>query len=64
VPFTDSFWMPVIGLALVAAAAVANVLVLWLARQRSGLNIAATALTVAATLLLGMFTIGEGLSGA
>jgi hypothetical protein len=58
VPFTDSFWMPVIGLALVAAAAVANVLVLWLARQRSGLNIAATALTVAATLLLGMFTLG------
>lgn len=61
-PITDTGLMPAIGLGLVAAAAIANLLIAWLGRQRSAVSIAATALTVAATLLLGMFTIGEALS--
>jgi hypothetical protein len=55
--------MPVIGLVLIAVAAVINVLVLWLFRQRSATSIVATGLTVAATLFVGSFVIGEGLSG-
>lgn len=63
-PVTDSFVMPVIGLVLVVAAAVVNVLTLRLARQRSITNIIAALLTVAATLFFGFFVIGEGLGGA
>lgn len=60
-PVTDTIVMPIIGLVLTVMAAVDNVLVLWLARQRSLANILANVLTVSATLFLGFFVIGEGL---
>lgn len=63
-PVTDTFVMPVIGLVLVALAAVVNVVALWPLRQRSVMNMVATALTVAATCFFGFFVIGEGLGGA
>lgn len=63
-PVTDTVVMPVIGLALTAIAAVVNVLVVWRGGQRSGVSVVAAALTVAATLFLGFFVIGEGLGGA
>ena len=63
-PVTDTFVMPVIGLGLVAIAAVVNVLVVWRGGQRSGVSVVAAALTVAATLFFGFFVIGEGLGGA
>ena len=63
-PVTDTFVMPVIGLVLVALAAVVNVVALWMLRQRSVMNMVATALTVAATCFFGIFVIGEGLAGA
>jgi hypothetical protein len=63
-PVTDSYAMPVIGLVLVTLAATANVMILWLGRQRSVLNIIATTLTVCATLFFGIFVIGEGIAGA
>ena len=63
-PVTDTCVMPVIGLALTAIAAVVNVVVVWRGGQRSGVSVVAAALTVAATLFLGFFVIGEGLGGA
>lgn len=63
-PVTDTIVMPVIGLVLVVLAAIVNILVLWIGRQRSPMNIAATAVTVAASLFFGVFVIGEGLGGA
>lgn len=63
-PVTDTYVMPVIGVALTAIAAVINVLVVWRGGQRSGVNVVAAALTVAATLFFGFFVIGEGLGGA
>ena len=63
-PVTDTFLMPVIGLALVALAAVVDVLVVWLGGQRSAINLVAVILTSGATLFLGFFVIGEGLGGA
>jgi hypothetical protein len=63
-PVTDTFVMPVIGVALTTIAAVVNVLVVWRGGQRSGVNVVAAALTVAATLFFGFFVIGEGLGGA
>ena len=63
-PVTDTIVMPIIGLVLTVLAAVVNVLVLWLARQRSLANILATVLTVSAAVFFGFFVIGEGLGGA
>ena len=63
-PVTDTFVMPVIGLVLVALAAVVNVLVVWRGGQRSAMNLVAAILTVGATLFFGFFVIGEGLGGA
>jgi hypothetical protein len=63
-PVTDTFVMPVIGLALTAIAAVVNVLAVWRGGQRSGVSVVAATLTVAATLFFGFFVIGEGLGGA
>lgn len=63
-PVTDSYVMPLIGVALVAIAAVVNVLVLWLGRQRCVLCIVATVLTVCAAGMFGFITIGEWLGGA
>ena len=63
-PVTDTVVMPVIGLVLVTLAAIVNVLALWLGRQRSVMNLVATALTVVASVFFGVFVIGEGLGGA
>ena len=63
-PVTDTFVMPLIGLALTVIAAVINVLAVWRGGQRSGVSIVAAALTVAAVLFLGVVVIGEGLGGA
>ena len=63
-PVTDTVVMPIVGLALVALAAVVDVLVVWLGGQRSATNLVAAILTSGATLFLGFFVIGEGLGGA
>ena len=63
-PITDTVLIPIIGLALVALAAVANVLVVWRGGQRSAANLIAAVLTCGASLFLGFFVIGEGLGGA
>ena len=63
-PVTDTVLMPVIGLVLVAVAAVVDVLVVWRGGQRSAMNLVAAILTSGATLFLGFFVIGEGLGGA
>lgn len=64
VPVTDTVLMPIIGLVLIAIAAVINVIALWPARQRNVLTLIATLLTVPAALFFGVFVIGEGLGGA
>lgn len=63
-PVTDTWVMPAIGTVLIDAAAVTNVLVVWLRRERSVLNIVAAALTVPLALLFTLVVVGEGLSGA
>lgn len=62
-PVTDSFVMPVIGTVLIDAAAILNVLCVWLWRQRSVLNIIALGLTVPLALFSTFFVVGEGLGG-
>ena len=63
-PVTDTVVMPIIGTVLVALAAIVNVVALWLGRQRSGLNVIFTVLTLAGADFFGLFVIGEGLGGA
>lgn len=61
-PITDSYAMPLIGLVLTAIGAVLSTIAVWRG-QRSVTNLIAMGLTVVATLFLGLFVIGEGLSG-
>lgn len=63
-PVTDTFVMPVIGLALTVVAAIMNVLAVGPGRQRSAVSIVAAVLSVGAALFFGFFVIGEGLGGA
>lgn len=63
-PITDTGAMPALGLTLTALAAVLNVLAVWRGGQRSVLSLVAMGFTVMATLVFGLFVIGEGLGGA
>lgn len=62
-PVTDTYVMPVTGLALTVVAAVVNVAAVWRAGERSVLNLIAMFLTVAASMFFGLFVVGEWLSG-
>lgn len=62
-PITDSYAMPLLGLALTAVAAVLSCVAVWRG-QRSVTSLIAMGLTVMATLFFGLFVIGEGLGGA
>jgi len=62
-PITDTVVMPIIGVVLIDVAAVFNLLVLVLWKERSVLNIVATALTIPAALFFTFMVVGEGLAG-
>lgn len=63
-PVTDTWVMPAIGTVLIDIAAVFNLLCLWPWRDRSMLNIAATALVVPVAILFTLIVVGELVSGA
>ncbi|TFD79867.1 hypothetical protein [Cryobacterium fucosi] len=60
-PVTDTWVMPAIGTVRIDAAAVLNVLCVWLWRERSVLNVIALGVTVPLALV---FVVGEGLGDA
>lgn len=62
-PVTDSFIMPLIGVILMAIAAVANLMTYFFMRQRSLSNLVMLALTVFWFALTLTFLVGEGLAG-
>lgn len=62
-PITDTAFMPIIGVALVDAAAIFNALDLFLWKERSVLNIVAAAITIPAALFLTLTFVGEGIGG-
>jgi quinol-cytochrome oxidoreductase complex cytochrome b subunit len=62
-PITDTWVMPVIGMVLIDAAAVLNILAVWRQRERSIPVIIALCLTVPAATFFTLIVVGEGLSG-
>ena len=62
-PITDTVLMPVIGVVLVDAAAVFNLLSVLMWKQRSVLSIIALAVTVPAGRFFTFFVVGESLAG-
>lgn len=62
-PITDTWVMPVIGMVLVDAAVVLNILAVWRRRERSIAVIIALCLTVPAAVFFTLMVVGEGLAG-
>jgi len=62
-PVTDTVVMPVIGMVLLDAAAVFNVLCVLRWKERSVLNVVALVLTIPTALFISLIVIGEGLAG-
>lgn len=62
-PVTNTVVMPVIGMVLLDAAAVFNVVSVFRWKERSVLNIVALVLTIPTALLISLIVIGEGLAG-
>ncbi len=60
---TNTVVMPAIGMVLLDAAAVFNVVSVFRWKERSVLNIVALVLTIPAALLISLIVIGEGLAG-
>ncbi len=63
-PITNTWVMPAIGTALLDAAAILNVLVIWRRREQSVLNIVAPVLVILMALLFTFIVVGESISGA
>lgn len=62
-PITDTWVMPVIGMVLIDAAAVVNILAVWRCRERAIAVIIALCLAVPATVFVTLMVVGEGLAG-
>ncbi len=62
-PITDTALMPVIGVVLVDVAAFFDVLCIAVWKERSLVNLAVAAVTVAAALFFTFMVVGEGLAG-
>lgn len=62
-PITNTGLMPAIGTTLVVVAAVADVLCLWVWKERSTLNIAASVITIPAAVFFSFMVVGGAVGG-
>jgi hypothetical protein len=61
-PIIDSWIWPVVALVLIDAAALLNVLAVWLRRERSAVSLLALVVTVAIGGLLTLIVVGDALA--